>query len=240
MTPTLRIAMLLGNLDDARRHVESIDALIRELTPHHRLHGLAYAVEVEELGACWERVLALEPAVEEAVERNRATSCARNARSLLVCALAHEAAGNGGRAAVVERAAEQLRMEGHVRVLEPLLLRLALLRGRSEELQARIGRYGAPQIRFTWDIAAWLDAAAALGLREAIEAAATDIAYEATYVEPFVLRAIGIARRDEELIHRADRAFAARGLDWFAQQTPLLVGAATRSGARPCPGSRTD
>jgi len=243
MTPTLRIAMLLGNLDDARRHVESIDALIRELTPHHRLHGLAYAVEVEELGACWERVLALEPAVEEAVERNRATPCARNARSLLVCALAHEAAGNGGRAAVVERAAEQLRMEGHVRVLEPLLLRLALLRGRSEELQDRIGRYGAPQIRFTWDIAgvaAWLDAAAALGLREAIEAAATDIAYEATYVEPFVLRAIGIARRDEELIHRADRAFAARGLDWFAQQTPLLVGAATRSGARPCPGSRTD
>lgn len=84
-------------------------------------------------------------------------------------------------------------MEGHVRVLEPLRLRLALLRGRSAELQDRIERYGAPQIRFTWDIAgaaAWLDAAAALRLTEQVEAAATGLSYERTYIEPFLLRAL--------------------------------------------------
>lgn len=226
MTPALRIAMHLGRLEDARRHVEAVDAVIRELTPHHRLHGLAYAMEVEELAAGWERILALEAVVEEAVERNRETPCARNARSLLVCALAHEATGNGERAAVVERAAEQLRMEGHVRVLEPLRLRLALLRGRSAELQDRIVRYGAPQIRFTWDIAgaaAWLDAAAALRLTEQVEAAATGLSYERTYIEPFLLRALAIVREDGELLAEAASAFEVLGLGWFAEQTPMLV-----------------
>lgn len=225
MTPSVRVAALRGRLDDARRHVELIDGLICELTSHHRLHGLAYTLEVEELAGAWETVAALERRVEEAVDRNRNTPCARNARSLLVCALASAALGRDERARALEAAADGLEMEGHVRALAPLRMRLDLLRGDFGELERTIARYGAPKGTFLFDIsgaAVWLDAAVALGLWERVEEEAPRLAQPGTYTEPFALRALGLARNDADLVDRAHDRFAAQGLDWFAEQTKRL------------------
>ncbi|HEU5263820.1 MAG TPA: hypothetical protein VFU34_04225 [Gaiellaceae bacterium] len=46
-----------------------------------------------------------------------------------------------------------------------------------------------------------------------------------TTVEPFALRAAAVARRDDELLVRADERFAAPGLEWHrAQLERLLAG----------------
>jgi len=42
-------------------------------------------------------------------------------------------------------------------------------------------------------------------------------------VEPFALRALGVARRDDELLARADERFAALGLEWHRAQTERLI-----------------
>jgi hypothetical protein len=42
-------------------------------------------------------------------------------------------------------------------------------------------------------------------------------------VEPFALRALGIARHDDELLARADVRFVELGLDWHRAQLERLV-----------------
>jgi hypothetical protein len=44
-----------------------------------------------------------------------------------------------------------------------------------------------------------------------------------TYLEGFALRALGIIRRDDELLATADERFRALGLGWHAAQTERLV-----------------
>jgi hypothetical protein len=67
--------------------------------------------------------------------------------------------------------------------------------------------------------AARLDALAILGNTRHIEGA---FAPPGSYVEPFGLRALGVARDDQALVARADDAFRALGLDWHAAQTEHL------------------
>ena len=53
--------------------------------------------------------------------------------------------------------------------------------------------------------------------------AAPELAQQGTTVEPFALRALGVARHDDELLARADERFTALGLAWHRAQTERLL-----------------
>jgi hypothetical protein len=44
-----------------------------------------------------------------------------------------------------------------------------------------------------------------------------------TYLEPFALRTLGIARRDPALVAQAQERFEAMALDWYAAETRELA-----------------
>jgi hypothetical protein len=48
----------------------------------------------------------------------------------------------------------------------------------------------------------------------------------ATYLQPFALRALGIARDDKRLIEQSLERFRALKLEWYAGQTDALLSAA--------------
>jgi len=219
----LRVAAVTGRFDEARRFSDLVSDLVQDLTPHNRLHAAAYSVEIEELTANWDRIHELEPRVERAVGDNRDTPCVRNARSLLVCALAETARGNHEHAQRFVELASTVGVEGHDRELTAPRLRMALLRGDAAEAHRLVSDYGRPTLRFMFDMAgatAWLDAAAALGLRSAVEDEADFLSQPGTCLEPFALRALGIVRGDRELVDRAGDRFAALGLRWHEENTP--------------------
>jgi hypothetical protein len=222
----LRVAAATGRFDEARSFGDLISELVTNLTPHNRLHGVAYVIEIEELAARWDRIRGLEPRVERAVDENRHTPCVRNARSLLVCALAETALGDEERSRRYVELASALGIEGHDRELTAPQLRIALLHGDLEEARRLVDRYGRPNLRFMFDMAgatAWLDASAALGLDEAVEREAPALAIPNTCMEPFALRALGVVRRDAGLLERADQRFAALGLDWYAERVSGIL-----------------
>jgi hypothetical protein len=215
----------LGRFREARRlgweHVERS----KRLTPHHRVHGISLVVEAEELAGCWAAICEVTPAVEQAVEANLATPCVRNARSLLVCAAASLVAGDDRRANELEAAAADLGIESPS--LWGPTIRLALARGRLDDVERTLQQ--GDQIGSTWGLAfraARLDGLAALRRRERVEDESRPYASMRSYLLPFALRALGIVREDEELIAQAQERFAELGLDWYAAQTPFLVGKA--------------
>jgi class 3 adenylate cyclase/tetratricopeptide (TPR) repeat protein len=214
----LRVAAATGRFDDARRLCGLVSELVADLTPHNRLHAAAYACETEELVGGWDRIRELEVRVERAVEENRETPCVRNARSLLVCALAETALGDDQQARRFERLASTLGIEGHDRELTAPRLRIALLRGDLPEARRLFEAYGRPTLRFMFDMAgatAWLDAAVALHRFDDIAREAPALAVPGTSIEPFALRALGIAGGDRSLLETADHRFAELGQDWF-------------------------
>jgi len=68
-------------------------------------------------------------------------------------------------------------------------------------------------------------------MRDRIELEAPELAQAGTTAEPFALRALGYARRDdellvpadEELVVRGDELFASLGLGWHRAQTERLL-----------------
>jgi class 3 adenylate cyclase/tetratricopeptide (TPR) repeat protein len=217
----LRVAAATGRFDDARRYSRLVTELVADLTPHNRLHAAAYACEIEELVGGWERIREIEVRVERAVEENRETPCVRNARSLLVCALAEAHLGDDQRARRFEGLASTLGIEGHDRELTAPRLRMALQRGDMPEVRRLFEAYGRPTMRFMFDMAGattWLDAAVTLHRFEDIAREAPALSVPGTSIEPFALRALGIARGDRSLLETADRRFAELGQDWFAGQ----------------------
>jgi len=122
-------AAALGRLREVHRLAREHDGLTKRLSPHHRMHSVAVLTEVEELAGNWKGIRALEERVEQAVEANRDTPCVRNARCLLLCALARAEAGDEEPARNLESAADELGMEGHDYALEAVRIRLALARG---------------------------------------------------------------------------------------------------------------
>src|SRR5262249_58946568 len=79
---------------EARRLAVEHDEIVEPLSQHHRLHGIAVSLEVEEVCGGWDRILELAERAEAAVEENLATPCVRNARSLLLIALAAAHSGD--------------------------------------------------------------------------------------------------------------------------------------------------
>ena len=60
------------------------------------------------------------------------------------------------------------------------------------------------------------------GMVGSLLAEAPGLVQPGTSVEPFALRALGIARGADELLERADERFAALGLAWHRAQTERL------------------
>ena len=220
ITPTVAV----GRIPEARRLAAENDEIVARLTPHHRLHGIACVMEVEELAGNWERIRALEDRIELTVAENRATPCVRNARSLLVCAVASEILGDRDRSRELEADADELPAMGLGMTFGAPRLRLALARqdfATLDELLADKDWFS----RQTWFLlpgaAARLDALAVIGKEATIEA--ESLPARSGYLEPFRLRALGLARNDERLIAQADERFRALHLDWHAAQTEALI-----------------
>jgi hypothetical protein len=223
----------VAEIDAARRLAKSADDLARKVSPHHELHGLALQLEVEELAGAWNSVVALAVRTERTVAANLDTPCSRNARSLLVCAVACAVIGDEQRAAELERSAEELGMEGYDFALESPRLRLALLRGNLQRVGDALEASTSHNLSFGLArLAARMDALAALRDRGRVEEEAPPLLQAGTYIEPFALRALGIVREDETLVGRARDRLREMGLDWHAEQTDALIEVASVPGGR--------
>jgi class 3 adenylate cyclase len=213
----------IGHIREARRLAEENDRLVANLTPHHRLHGVACLLEVEELAGNWERIRELEPRVQEAVESNRATPCVRDGRSLIVAAVAAEVLGDEASSRELEAQADEHEAEGYGFTLTGPRTRLALARGDIAALEQLL-----PEVdwfrRQSWFVlpaaAARLDALAVIGTEGSIRR--EGLLQPKGYLEPFMLRALGIVSGDEALVREADSKFRALRLDWHVAQTSVL------------------
>jgi DNA-binding SARP family transcriptional activator/class 3 adenylate cyclase len=214
-----------GRFAEARKLAELHDEVTGGLSPHHRLHGVAFLLEIEELGGNWETIRALTGRAEQAVEAS--TACVHRPRSLVVCALGAASLGEEEEARRLESLADTLEAEEYGRVIDTRL-RLALVRGdleRAEQLLAESERPAKTLIRSTKlaPAAARLDALAALGKRAALEKEAPPLARPGTYLEPFALRALGLLRADPNLLEQAADSFDAMALAWYAAQTRKIL-----------------
>jgi hypothetical protein len=215
----------IGRIREARRLAAENDELVADLTPHHRLHGVACLVEVEELAGNWEQILKLEPRVEAAVEENRATPCVRNGRTLLVCAAAAELSGDSKRSRELEAAGDELQAEGFGMTFSGPRTRLALAREDLDALEELLAdtEWFTRQTWFALPAAAVrFDGLAVVGDEETIERDTERLLQPKSYLEPFLLRALGIVRDDERLLGQADERFRTLRLGWHAAQTARL------------------
>jgi class 3 adenylate cyclase len=221
-------AAALGRFREAQRLVALHDDVTRTLTSHHRVHGVALLLEVEELMADWRRIRELEAETTTAIEANLDTPCVRNSRSLLVCAAAAAAEGEQEHARRLEERADQLMLQRHGRGLDGPRLRLALVRDDRDALAELVDPsrplVGATTFFTLSAVAGRLEALAVLGERAAVEEEAPPLLRRRTYLEPFALRALGQVREDEELIRQALARFEAMQLGWHAERTRLLLG----------------
>ncbi len=209
-----------GRFAEARRLAELHDEVTSGLSPHHRLHGVAFLLEIEELAGNWETIRELTERAEQAVEAS--TPCVHRPRSLVVCALGAACLGEEEEARRLESLADELDAEEYGRVVDARL-RLALVRGdleRAERLLAESERPAKTLIRSTKlaPAAARLDALSALRRREALEEEAPPLVQAETYLEPFALRALGVLREDPILLEQAAERFDAMALAWYAAQ----------------------
>ncbi|MEX2646849.1 MAG: adenylate/guanylate cyclase domain-containing protein [Gaiellaceae bacterium] len=213
-----------GRLDEARQLGLKAEELAQRLSPHHRVHGVSLRLEVEEVAGGWDTIRSLASSMERAVHANLDTPCARNQRSLLVCAAASQEAGETAEAERLERAAEELGMEGYDYLFEPPRLRLAMLRGNLDRVGELLDVPPSHTLSFGLaSRAVRMDALAALRDRERVEREAPDLLRPGSMLEPFALRALGVVREDAELIHQAQERFEELGLGWHAAQTAVLV-----------------
>jgi predicted ATPase/class 3 adenylate cyclase len=216
----------LGRLAEARRLAQLNDEINSRLTPHHRVHGIAARVRVDELRGRWDIIRELQWDAESRVGANFDTPCSDNVFCLLACALGRAELGDGSEAVRLERAADELGFEGYVGDLTGPRIRLALGQGdleRVEDLlfaleQQERERRGRPSLT---TLAARIDGLVALGRAAEIEEEAETLVLS-RYLEPFALRAVALANDDQALLERAVESFEALELHWHLAQTPLL------------------
>jgi hypothetical protein len=217
----------VGDFDEARRLAGVHDRLTQNLTAHHRIHGVAVLLELEELIGDWAAIReTLAGRAEETILANLETPCVRGPRSLMVLAVAEHVLGDEAKAQRYEELADEFGMEGYGHVLETPRLRLALLRD-DLELVERLAFEPLPDRGWHrgWMLLSTesvrLDALARLGCRDEVEAWAPEKSH--TYLEPFRLRALGLVREDDALLEQALRQFDALGLAWHAEQTRAVL-----------------
>ncbi len=219
-----------GRLDEARRHALLHDEILSRLTPHQVVHGLGLKLLVEEHAGRWGEIRTHLAQVEPAVDANLDTPCVLNPRMLLACALAAAHEGDEAETRRLEESAETIAMDGYGLTISAVSVRLALLRNDLETVQRLLELPVGLSYTESAARSARLDALAALGDREQLEAEASPLLQPDTYLEPFALRALGIVREDDKLVEQALARFEAMGLDWHAAETRmLLVGGPARA-----------
>jgi dipeptidase E len=103
---------------------------------------------------------------------------------------------------------------------EPPKIRLALARHKT----GKLAELAPDEFDREWEPpSTFLDALAALGDRERIEAEAPKWLQAGTFAEPFALRALGVARDDQALLRQALERFEALELSWHVAQTRRLL-----------------
>jgi tetratricopeptide (TPR) repeat protein len=215
--------LAIGRFDEARRVAEAHDDVTRRLTPHHRIHAVRMLIGIEESLGRWEAVRSLTWRAEAAVAANIATPCVANVSSLLVTARANVHLENDQEARRLERSADDLGMEGYGQILNPLHLQIAIARGDLAEVERILSEWSPGGFDDIDGLIARLDALVALGQSAEIENEAPASLKPKTYLEPFALRALGFARKDDGLIAQAIQRFEAMGLDWHATETKKLL-----------------
>jgi hypothetical protein len=221
--------LAVGRIREARQLARDLDELSTELTPHHRLHAVAYALMIDVVEGRWDTVHTLAQRTEQAVVANEATPCILNGWSLVCCATARvRAAEDDEEARRLEHAASGMSVSTSA-VTSTARVGLALARGDlaavGEDLPADPPPRGG---RPYWDAylgTVRLDALAALHDRERVEQEAPAQLRPGTVFEPFALRALGIVRRDPRLIEQALSRFESMELGWHAERTSELLAA---------------
>ena len=195
------------------------------LTPHHRLHAAGWQTLLASVTGRWVEVRARTAEAEQVVDANlaAATPCVLNVSILLNCATASARAGDEDEARRLEAKANGLGMEGgrwYQGWFDPPRMRLALARHDTGQL----AELASADFDWEWEpVSTFLDALAALGDRERIEAEAPKWLQEGIFAEPFALRALGVARGDRALLERALERFEAMDLTWHVEQTRRLL-----------------
>ena len=217
----------LGRLEDAEHHALRHEAIAARLTPHHEVHAIGNLVTLDEAAGHWGRLHERTEWSERAVAANADTPCVYNPRNLLASAVACAALGLEEEARRLEAQESALGFEGYGFWLDPLRARLALIRGELDRVEALLDdgseKWSWQVYNFVGSIAIRLDAFVAVGRAEEAVEDAERYAIPGTYLEPFALRTIGIARDDSALVVQAQKRFEAMGLEWYAAQTPALA-----------------
>jgi hypothetical protein len=213
-----------GQVPEARRLAREHEVVVEPLSAHHRLHGVALLLETEEAAGGWDAAHALAAPTAAAVDANLENPCVRNARSLLVTALAARYHGDWELSERLQSHADEVAMDAHGFVLAAPRARLAILRGRLEEAERLLPELGRAWMWFALqNAAARIEALVALGDRKQAEAEAKLLVRANPYLEPFALRALGIVREDEKLLAEAAARFDAIELEWHAAETKRLL-----------------
>jgi len=214
-----------GKLDEAgQASAQAVETAVG-LTPHHRLHAACWQTQLAALTGRWDEVRARVAEAERTVDANQAaaTPCVMDVSILLNCATASALAGDEDEARRLESKAHGIGMEGgrwYQGWFDAPKMRSALAR---HDLDA-LAELAAHDLDWEWEPAAtFLDALAALGERERLEAEAPKWRQPGTFAEPFALRALGVARDDRALLLQALARFEAMGLSWHADQTRRLL-----------------
>jgi DNA-binding SARP family transcriptional activator len=214
-----------GRFADARRIAALHDEVTTSLTPHHRLHGIAAILEVEQLAGNWETVRELTPRAERAVDQNT-TRCLHNRLAILVCALANAYLGDEEEARRLELRSDASGVDRYGRVETSLWL--ALHRRDLDAVERLLAEQEQPRQTFLRSrklapVAARLDALAALGRADDVEREAPQLLRPGTYLEPFALRALGVVREDAKQVDAAAQRFTEMSLTWHGAQTRALL-----------------
>jgi class 3 adenylate cyclase/energy-coupling factor transporter ATP-binding protein EcfA2 len=210
-----------ARLDEAAEIVRAHDEVTATLTPHHRMHAAHLVVDLEQVLGRWESVRALTDRAEAAVAANATTPCSTNVFALLTCALANVHLGDDAEARRLERAADDIGMEGYR--FDAPHVEIAAARGDLDAIEGILERW-RPDGFWDYDgLVAWMNGLIALDRGEQIEAEVPPFLKPGTLVEPYAERALGAARRDESLIRRAAERFEELGLAWHAEDTRRLL-----------------
>jgi hypothetical protein len=217
-----------GRLEGAASHALRHEAIAARLTPHHKLHALGNLLLLDEAAGRWDRVHERTEWAKSAVAANADTPCAYNPRCLLACAVACAALGLNDVAERLEVEEVGLGFEGYGMLLDAPRARLAMIRGDLDRVEALLegsDKWHWHIYNYVNGVSTRLDAFVALGRAEDALEDAERHAVPGTYLEPFALRTLGIARGDAALVAQAQDRFHALGLGWYAAQTHELASA---------------
>jgi tetratricopeptide (TPR) repeat protein len=215
----------IGRFKEAQELAARQVEVASRLSSHHRLHAASAVVFIAALAGDWGAVVGYSEKAESAFVDNMATPCILGSVMLLTCALGSVHEGNDPEAQRLETMVRDFGMEGYRQALDPVEIELATARGDVVTLDRKLRDFHPTELEDVEGLVAWLGALVALDRVTEIEESAPALAIPGSYLEPFALRALGYARRDDALIEQAAAGFTEMGLDWHASKTRELLSA---------------